>query len=124
MMFDLELLLALDDEPELGRELKLESGESGDRGAGGGSIGLARPSRMAFFNAATSCRKALFSDWVLPSSDRIASISRSRSAMSPSNVAIYSAKTESESASMSQISPSPKGNQILKMSEMEYQVMR
>lgn len=94
MMFDLELLLALDDELELGRELKLESGESGDRGAGGGSIGLARPSRMAFFSAATSCRKALFSDWVLPSSDRIASISRSRSAMSPSSVAMYSAKTK------------------------------
>ena len=36
MMFDLELLLALDDELELGRELKLESGESGDRGEYGG----------------------------------------------------------------------------------------
>lgn len=87
------LLVAFDDDAvvEAGSEAKLESGDKGESGAGGGSIGLARPASMAFFSAATSERSAEFSDLVLPSSARIASIRRSRSAMSPSSVWMYSA---------------------------------
>ena len=66
------------------------SGERGLSGAGGGSMGLARPSRIAFLRAATSCRRALFSDLVVPNSFRMALMSRSRSAISPSSVWMYS----------------------------------
>jgi hypothetical protein len=69
---------------------RLESGDTGESGAGGGNIGDARPSSMAFFSAATSCLSALFSFLVVPSSLRMASMSRSRSAMSPSSVTMYS----------------------------------
>ena len=68
----------------------VDKGETGESGAGGGSIGEARPSRMAFLSAATSCRRAWFSDLVVPSSLRIASMRRSRSAMSHSSVEMYS----------------------------------
>ena len=60
------------------------------RGAGGGRTGLARPSSMARLSASTSCLSATFSSFVEPSSSRMASIRRSRSAMSPSSVVIYS----------------------------------
>jgi hypothetical protein len=63
-------------------------------GPGGGRAGdSARPAeaRRAFLSAPISCLNAAFSDWLEPSSVRIASISRSRSAMSPSSVVIYSA---------------------------------
>jgi hypothetical protein len=62
-------------------------------GLGGGRTGeLARPAalRRAFFSALISCCSAAFSDLVEPSSERIASMSWSRSATSPSRVVIYS----------------------------------
>lgn len=71
---------------------KTEAGIAG-RGAGGGRIGVSgrpRPSRSAFFKALISWRRATFSDFVLPSSVRMASMRRSRSAMSPSRVVMYS----------------------------------
>jgi hypothetical protein len=65
-------------------------------GPGGGSTGdSARPrpaeARRAFLRALISCLNAAFSDWLEPSSVRIASIRRSRSAISPSSVVMYSA---------------------------------
>ena len=67
--------------------------EVGTRGAGGGRTGLARPSSMARLSASTSCRSATFSSFVEPSSSRMALMRRSRSAMSPSSVVIYSILT-------------------------------
>ena len=63
------------------------------RGAGGGRTGVSMrplPSSNAFLSAEISWRSARFSDLVLPSSLRMASIRRSRSAMSPSRVVMYS----------------------------------
>ena len=48
------------------------------------------PSMSVRFNAAISCLRARFSDCVDPNSERMASNSLSRSAMSPSSVEIYS----------------------------------
>src|SRR6266702_192495 len=62
-------------------------------GLGGGRTGeSARPAgeRRAFLSVLISCCKAAFSDLVEPSSVRIASMSRSRSATSPSRVVMYS----------------------------------
>ena len=62
-------------------------------GPGGGRTGeSARPAgeRRAFLSALISCCRAAFSDLVEPSSVRMASISRSRSATSPSRVVMYS----------------------------------
>ena len=64
------------------------------RGAGGGRLREGRsavpPSSKTFLRAAISWRRARFSDWVEPSSERIASRRRSRSAISPSRVEMYS----------------------------------
>jgi hypothetical protein len=65
-------------------------------GPGGGSAGdSARPAqaRRDFLSPLISCLKAAFSDWLEPSSVRMASIRRSRSAMSPSSVVMYSTCT-------------------------------
>jgi hypothetical protein len=72
------------------------------RGAGGGRMGesSARPERSAFLSASTSWRRARFSSLVLPSSERMASSSRSRSAMSPSSVVMYSVRSYPVSASI------------------------
>lgn len=64
-------------------------------GFGGGRAGeLERPAppRRAFLSALISCCSAAFSDFVEPSSARIASMRRSRSATSPSSVVIYSVR--------------------------------
>ena len=64
-----------------------------DSGLGGGRAGeSASPAgeRRALLSALISCCKAAFSDLVEPSSVRIASMSRSRSATSPSRVVMYS----------------------------------
>ena len=71
------------------------AGSPTGRGAGGGRLSEGRsavplPSSKIFLSAVISCLKAKFSDWVDPSSDRIASKSLSRSAISPSSVEIYS----------------------------------
>jgi hypothetical protein len=65
-----------------------------DSGLGGGRTGeSACPAseRRAFLSAFISCWRAAFSDRVEPSSVRMASMSRSRSATSPSRVVMYSA---------------------------------
>lgn len=68
----------------------------GERGApvgssaGGGRSGGWRESRRQRLRAEISWRRAVFSERELPSSERIASIRRSRSAMSPSRVVMYS----------------------------------
>jgi len=49
-----------------------------------------RPERRATLRASISWRRATFSDLEDPNSERIASRMRSRSAMSPSRVVIYS----------------------------------
>lgn len=76
-----------------------ETGEpGGERGApvgrassaGGGRSGEWRESRRQRLRADISWRRAVFSERELPSSERIASIRRSRSAMSPSSVVMYS----------------------------------
>lgn len=62
-------------------------------GPGGGSAGESvRPAeaRRAFLRALISCLNAAFSDWLEPSSVRMASMRRSRSAISPSSVVMYS----------------------------------
>ena len=67
--------------------------ETAGNGAGGGRTGVSarpRPSRSAFFNASISWRRATFSFFMLPNSERIASMSLSRSAISPSSVEMYS----------------------------------
>jgi hypothetical protein len=63
------------------------------KGLGGGRTGeLECPAepRRAFLSALISCCSATFSDFVEPSSVRMASMSRSRSATSPSSAPIYS----------------------------------
>lgn len=72
----------------------VRGGEAGTGGssAGGGRSGRARPSRRHFLRAEISWRRAIFSDLEEPSSERMASIRRSRSAMSPSRVVMYSAR--------------------------------
>jgi hypothetical protein len=65
------------------------------RGPGGGRTGeLERPAapRRVFLSALISCCSAAFSDFVEPSSTRMASMSRSRSATSPSSALIYSVR--------------------------------
>jgi hypothetical protein len=67
-------------------------------GLGGGRTGeSACPAleRSAFLSAFISCCRAAFSDRVEPSSVRIASMSRSRSATSPSRVVMYSVDEKS-----------------------------
>ena len=77
-------------------DAELRDAEAGGvigRGPGGGRAGdSARPAgeRRAFLSALISCCSAAFSDFVEPSSVRIASMSRSRSATSPSRVVMYS----------------------------------
>jgi hypothetical protein len=71
----------------------VEAGGVIGSGLGGGRAGdSARPAgeRRAFLSALISCCRAAFSDLVEPSSLRIASMSRSRSATSPSRVLMYS----------------------------------
>ena len=71
------------------------AGAEMDSGLGGGRTGEpARPAgaRRAFLSALISCCRTAFSDFVEPSSARIASMSRSRSATSPSSVLIYSVR--------------------------------
>ena len=66
---------------------------AGGMGPGGGSTGdSARPAeaRRAFLRALISCLKVAFSDWLEPSSVRMASMRRSRSSISPSSVVMYS----------------------------------
>jgi hypothetical protein len=62
------------------------------RGLGGGRTGELFPTdpRRAFLSVLISCCSAAFSDLVEPSSVRMASMSRSRSATSPSSALIYS----------------------------------
>lgn len=79
-------------------EARTAAGISG-RGAGGGRTGVVGkplPSRRAFLRVAISCLRATFSDFVPVSSDRIQSMRRSRSAMSPSRVVMYSGKRVNE----------------------------
>lgn len=68
------MLLLEDEDEDCCKDANDVSGDRGLSGAGGGSMGEARPSIMAFFSEATSWRSALFSDLVLPSSARIASM--------------------------------------------------
>lgn len=80
-------------------ELRAGVGAEIGIGLGGGRTGeLARPAppRRAFLRALISCCSAAFSDFVEPSSTRIASIRRSRSATSPSSVVIYSVRKYKE----------------------------
>ena len=76
----------------VGASVGVCGGDTGTGGssAGGGRSGRARPSRRHFLSAVISWRRAMFSDLDEPSSDRMASIRRSRSAMSPSSVVMYS----------------------------------
>lgn len=73
--------------------------DAGEResSVGGGKSERPRPSRRHFLRAAISSRKAMFSDLEDPSSVRTASIIRSRSAISPSRVVIYSIKKKTSS---------------------------
>lgn len=73
-------------------EVDAIGGEAGDgrSSAGGGRSGSPRPSSRHFLRAEISCRRAMFSDLEEPSSERIASMRRSRSAISPSRVVMYS----------------------------------
>jgi len=78
---------------EVDAELRAGVGAVIGMGLGGGRTGeLERPAppRRAFLSALISCCIAEFSDFVEPSSARIASMRRSRSATSPSRVVIYS----------------------------------
>ena len=62
-------------------------------GPGGGNAGesaRAAEAIRAFLRALISCLNEAFSDWLEPSSVRIASMRRSRSAISPSRVVMYS----------------------------------
>jgi hypothetical protein len=80
---------------EDGTFLDAGDGADIDSGLGGGSTGeLARPAeaRSAFLSALSSCCRTAFSDFVEPSSARIASMSRSRSATSLSSALIYSTR--------------------------------
>jgi hypothetical protein len=78
-----------------GVDVELRSAGTGEigRGVGGGRTGeLECPTepRRAFLSVLISCCSAAFSDLVEPSSVRMASMSRSRSATSPSSALIYS----------------------------------
>ena len=77
-----------------GEEVEVRAAaETAGKGAGGGRTGVSarpRPSRSAFLSASISWRKATFSFFILPNSVRIASMSLSRSAISPSSVEMYS----------------------------------
>jgi hypothetical protein len=78
---------------EVDAALRAEVGAVIGMGPGGGRTGeLGRPAppRRAFLSVLISCCSAAFSDFVEPSSTRIASIRRSRSATSLSSVVIYS----------------------------------
>lgn len=81
-------------------DAELRDAAAGDvigSGLGGGRTGeSASPAgeRRAFLSNLISCCKAAFSDLVEPSSVRIASMSRSRSATSPSRVVMYSIRNE------------------------------
>ena len=66
--------------------------ETAGRGAGGGSTGAGFACKSDFLRISISCFKALFSDLVEPSSLRMASIRRSRSATSASRVVMYSVR--------------------------------
>lgn len=84
---------------EVDAELRAGVGAEIGIGLGGGRAGeLARPAppRRAFLSALISCCSAAFSDFVEPSSTRIASIRRSRSATSPSSVVMYSVRKYNE----------------------------
>ena len=77
---------------EAGEVARTAAGISG-RGAGGGRMGVVgkpRPSRRDFLRESISLRRATFSDFVPMSSVRIQSMRRSRSAISPSRVEMYS----------------------------------
>ena len=84
----------------LGALTAAEGGEvieiGGDKGAGGGNTNPAsspsnpRPASKDRLRAAISWRRATFSDWEEPSSERMAEIRESRSEMSASRVDMYS----------------------------------
>lgn len=73
------------------RAATVAAAETTGRGAGGGSTGAGLACKSDFLRISISCFKAWFSDLVEPSSLRIASIRRSRSATSASRVVMYSA---------------------------------
>lgn len=82
------------DEGEEGEAARTAAGISG-RGAGGGRTGVVArplPPRRAFLRVAISCLSVTFSDFVPMSSVRIQSMRRSRSAISPSRVEMYSVR--------------------------------
>jgi hypothetical protein len=88
---------------EVDAELRAGVGAVIGMGLGGGRTGeLERPAppRRAFLSALISCCIAEFSDFVEPSSTRIASMRRSRSATSPSRVVIYSVRKYKEVESL------------------------
>ena len=67
------------------------------RGAGGGRLIEAPwPSTRSFFKAVISWRRARFSDSCEPSTVRKWSSNRSRSAISPSSVVMYSVEEENQ----------------------------
>ena len=91
---------------EVDAELRAGVGAEIGMGLGGGRAGeLERPAppRRAFLSALISCCSAAFSDFVEPSSARIASMRRSRSATSPSSVVIYSVRKYKEVESLERV---------------------
>lgn len=75
------------------REAAEGAGEGAWRGAGGGRTGASAvplPARRFFLRAAISWRRATFSDFEEPSSERMAEMRASRSDMSASRVEMYS----------------------------------
>ena len=81
----------------VGAGVGLDTGDLGGlNGAGGGRTGEAsapvplRPVRRVRLRAEISWRRATFSDWEEPSSERMAEMSASRSEMSASSVDMYS----------------------------------
>ncbi|KAJ7737674.1 hypothetical protein B0H16DRAFT_1694983 [Mycena metata] len=78
---------------EEGDEREPSAGEVG-RAAGGGNTGAGPlPSSSVLLRAAISCRSARFSDYVDPSSERMAESRRSRSTTLSSRKAVYEYKT-------------------------------
>ena len=72
------------------RAATVAAAETAGRGAGGGSTGAGLACKRDFLRVSISCLRAWFSDLVEPSSVRIASMRRSRSATSASRVVMYS----------------------------------
>jgi len=76
------------------RAATVTAAETAGRGAGGGRTGAGLACKSDFLRISISCFRALFSDLVEPSSLRMASIRRSRSATSASRVVMYSVDPE------------------------------